>query len=450
MARIAPIAAIVERRLRPHLEPRARVLAAVSGGTDSTALALALAHLGMRAVIAHVDHGTSPASPLAAARVRALAVRLGLPHVERRLELAAHSEAALREARYAALRAMAAECGATIVCTAHTADDQIETVLLRIARGAGVRGLAGIPIARALAPGLRVVRPLLGVPRATLDEALAAAGETPCDDPTNRDPRYTRNRIRHAVLPVLRASAGPHFGRRLLRLAHSARRASDALDAQARAWLGAHGSWPTDWRLQLALTDDAPTHLVARALQLAHEQLRDLPPPHAWVARAAALAVQPAGTRATGPGMLLAERTRTGLLVVDPERAGAPAARPLDLSEQPGRFGTTEWRLQARPRVFGGAVPTERSRAVLAAPSGALRMRARRAGDRFQPLGQPASVELRRFLQARGVPRFDRDRLPLVVDAEDRILWVPGVEIAAASAVRAAGRPCCELRLTIG
>lgn len=457
-ASLAAVAQTTAAFLATVLPPRRRLLLAVSGGTDSTALAVVFAHLRCHGrlhagyVVAHVDHGTHATSTDAAASVRALAARLQIDHLEHRLPRGSgRSEASLREARYAALRAMAQACGAAAVCTAHTADDQIETVLFHAVRGTGPRGLAGIPPVRDLAPDLLLLRPFLAVRRQTLTRLLADLGERAFEDPTNHDRRYTRNRIRHDVLPAMRARVDG-FDAAVLALADRARWLTDAIAARAEARFVAGCRRATAVRLEVTIDAATPIHLRCEMLRLAHQRLRPgRSAPWSWTARAAGLVDRAAGTRVTGPGCLLAERVRDGLLLVDAERCGTPAATVCDLEPRTVvRFGDTEWLVEAMPTSAVTSATRGRRRAVVDAGVGRLRLRCRRAGDRFVPLGMAVAVELRRFLQARHVPRFDRDRLPLVVDASDRVVWVPGVEIAAWAAVNASTRDAVELRLRSG
>jgi tRNA(Ile)-lysidine synthase len=171
-----------------------RVLLAVSGGPDSIAMLL-LAHQAVpdRILAATVDHGLRPESAHEAAQVRALCDTLGVEHATVRVKVGRRgnvSEAA-RVARYAALNALAEQQGAAWIATAHHADDQLETLLMRLNRGAGLAGLAGIRRRNG-----KVVRPLLGWTRRELGEVVAMAGVEVADDPTNRDDRYDRARLR--------------------------------------------------------------------------------------------------------------------------------------------------------------------------------------------------------------------------------------------------------------
>lgn len=190
---------------------------AVSGGPDSLALLLlAQAALPGRVAAATVDHGLRAANADEARMVAALCERLDIPHATLSVTLAAGNvQAEARAARYAALAEWMAAAGLAALATAHHADDQAETLLLRLNRGSGAAGLAGVR-ARGLVPGTRLplVRPLLGWRRAELAELVAAAGLTPADDPSNRDDRFDRARIRKSLaaaewldVPALAASA---------------------------------------------------------------------------------------------------------------------------------------------------------------------------------------------------------------------------------------------------
>jgi len=236
---VAEVRGCVRRGLA-DLKPGDLVLAACSGGADSLALAAALAHeaprLGLRGGGVTVDHGLQAGSAARATQVAAVLGRLGLePVALMRVTVAAGPgsggpEAAARTARYAALEQAARQGGAAAVLLGHSRDDQAETVLLGLARGAGGRALAGMPARRGL---LR--RPLLGVPRATLREACLAAGLEPWDDPHNADPAYARARVRHQALPALEAALGPGVAAALARTAAQLSADCDALDALARA-----------------------------------------------------------------------------------------------------------------------------------------------------------------------------------------------------------------------
>ena len=228
------------------------VLAACSGGADSLALAAALAHeaprRGLRAGGVTVDHGLQPGSADRAREVAGVLTGLGLEPVTC-LRVAVPRgtgnggpEAAARTARYAALADAAHRSGATAVLLAHSRDDQAESVLLGLARGSGPRSLAGMPDSRG-----PYRRPLLGVGRATLRAACAAAGLRPWDDPQNADPAFARARVRHQALPALEAALGPGVAEALARGARQFRADAELLDdlaaIEAGQASGEDGTW---------------------------------------------------------------------------------------------------------------------------------------------------------------------------------------------------------------
>ena len=223
------------RRALGGLEPGATVLVALSGGADSLALAAAAAFeapkLGLRAAAVTVDHGLQDGSADAAAAAAARAQALGLDARVVRVDVtgAGGPEAAAREARYAALRDAARAAGAAAILLGHTLDDQAETVLLGLARGAGATSLQGMAATSDL-DGVRLLRPLLDVRRATTRAACAAEGLEAWDDPQNADPRFARVRVREKVLPVLEAELGPGIAEALARTAAQLREDADAFD----------------------------------------------------------------------------------------------------------------------------------------------------------------------------------------------------------------------------
>ena len=191
----------------PLLPAGQMVLVACSGGADSVALAHAAASRpDLRVAVGHVDHGLRPESAAEAEHVRAFARELGVPFFVERLEglstRASGLEAAAREARYAALTQLAAQAGSAAVATAHTRRDQAETLLLRLVRGAGPGAMAGIRRRRELAPGIALLRPLLGVPREATEAYCRMHGLGFTSDPHNSDPRRARARLR-ALWPLL-------------------------------------------------------------------------------------------------------------------------------------------------------------------------------------------------------------------------------------------------------
>ncbi|MBQ0891952.1 tRNA lysidine(34) synthetase TilS [Micromonospora sp. U56] len=249
MAALAPPVAAIRiavRRALTALPADGPVLVACSGGADSLALAAATAfvapRLGRRAGLVTVDHGLQEGSAGRAEAVARWAVEAGLDPVEAVPVTVAGRpggpEAAAREARYQALVDAARRHRAAALLVGHTRDDQAETVLLALARGAGPRGLAGMPERREL-DGVPLLRPLLDVTRDDTRKACAALGLTPWEDPHNADPSYARARVRADVLPVLLRALGLGVLDNLARTARLVAADTAALDDLAAAALAA-------------------------------------------------------------------------------------------------------------------------------------------------------------------------------------------------------------------
>lgn len=190
----------LERLIGRPLGDEEPLAVAVSGGADSLALLLlAREAFGARVRAVTVDHGLRAESAAEAAKVTAICAGLAVPHAVLRWEgrrPTVNVQAAARAARYRLMAGWCADEGIAWLLTAHHADDQAETLLMRLARGAGIGGLAGVRAMRPLAPGVMLLRPLLAARRADLAAIVDAAGLTPIDDPSNRDPRYDRTQVR--------------------------------------------------------------------------------------------------------------------------------------------------------------------------------------------------------------------------------------------------------------
>jgi tRNA(Ile)-lysidine synthase len=246
--------------------PGALVLAACSGGPDSTALAAALMwvgpRVGLRTGVLTVDHGLQEGSTERAAAVAGWARGAGADRVEVltvTVGSAGGPEGAARTARYAALGAAADRLGAAAVLLGHTLDDQAETVLLGLGRGSGARSLAGM----AEAAG-RYRRPLLGLPRATTVGACAAQELAVWADPHNVDPAYARVRVRTQALPALERAVGPGVAAALARTARLLRDDADALDDWATR--AAAAATDADGSLAVAALAELPRAVRRRVL----------------------------------------------------------------------------------------------------------------------------------------------------------------------------------------
>jgi tRNA(Ile)-lysidine synthase len=249
MKKLAGRLTTVERAVS-SLPAEGGVVVAVSGGADSIALLRAVVGTERGVVAAHLNHQLrGAASDADEAFVAALCDRLKaegctrlafrserLDVARRAREAGANLESEARRLRYAWLRQVAQESGCGLVVTGHSADDQAETVLHRLLRGTGLAGLRGIARRRPLGDGVELVRPLLSVTRADILEYLAQQGQDYRTDASNADCRFTRNRIRHELLPLLARDYNPAVARTLGRLAEQAVGAA-AVIAEAAAQL---------------------------------------------------------------------------------------------------------------------------------------------------------------------------------------------------------------------
>ncbi|OWK38450.1 tRNA lysidine(34) synthetase TilS [Fimbriiglobus ruber] len=278
---MARLAAEVGRFLdRHHLRGRTGV-AAVSGGADSVALLRAFVASGVHVAVAHFNHQLrGPDADRDEAFVRDLAVGLGVPvHVGtadvrgEATRSGGNLEATARGLRYDWLGRIAAEVGAGWVATGHTADDQAETVIHRLVRGTGLQGLRGIAPVRPLTADVSLVRPLLGVTRVEIIGYLNLLDQPHREDASNVDPAFTRNRIRHELLPLLKIF-NPEVVSALGRLAGQADEAQQVVD-RAAADLLAAAERPRAGHLLVFAADTltaAPPHLVRAMFRLAWER----------------------------------------------------------------------------------------------------------------------------------------------------------------------------------
>jgi tRNA(Ile)-lysidine synthase len=425
------------------IPPGTRVLAAVSGGADSVALALALARLAPEhgftlAALAHFHHGLRGAEADEDQRlVQALAARLGVPCITAREDVAARAtesgksiETAARRLRYAFLEAAASEARADRIATGHTADDQAETVVMRLMRGAGLHGLSAIRPRNG-----RVIRPLIEARRSAVEAFLRESGEPWREDASNADIALARNRVRHEALPALKAIAGDGVVDALARTAWLIQDDADELDRQAIE-MSAAAVLP-DGALDMAVLAAANPALARRVIRTALEQAADgrfLSLEHVEAVRSlmkqgAARAVQLPGIVASRDG---------GCIRIVPAAAGRRRPVPFETSlPVPGSAGVPETGLVLSAEVGTVTAPeltALRARAdavaVQGVEPGRLTVRSRRPGDALRPLGAPGRRKLQDVFVDHKIGRDERDRVPLVVDDRGRIIWVVGHTIA--------------------
>lgn len=449
------------------VRPDATVVVALSGGPDSTALAFltAEARPDLTLELVHVRHGLRDDRPdLASAETTAryLGARLSVEEVV--VEPHGDSlEGAARAQRLAALRRVGGRVRAAAILVGHSADDQAETLLLRMARGTGVDGLSGMAVH---ADG--VCRPLLRVRRADLHRFLEMEGLDAAHDPTNDDPAHARNHLRHAVMGPL-GELGPDVVGAMARLAELARgdadwldEATDLLMAEVVRSVGPVRSVRTDVlaaqpvaaarrivRRMVAAARPGPlppTAMEVEAVRTLRDGAIDLPEARAsaaagWLTLAPVDLARPAGVDLVVDGRTAWPAAGWMIEANSDSGAGSSAAQLGLLSAwQPPRARV------APGMVAPGANP-EWGQVVLGglgATVPPLQVRPRRPGDRVTVAG--GTRKLQDVFVDAGVPRPVRDLVP-VVATEDRVLWVPG--LAADDAALRTGRAIPQLHLVI-
>jgi tRNA(Ile)-lysidine synthase len=430
------------------------VLVAVSGGPDSVALLDVLSALreplGLTLTVVHVHHGLRPEADAEADGARRLCESLGVAcHVERVTVRRAPPwdglEAESRRARHAAFERIARVVGAARIATGHTADDQAETVLMRLLQGAGPRGLGGIAPARGL-----LIRPLIETRRVAIEAYLRGRELAWAEDPSNRDVRFLRNRIRHDLLPFMAELTGASVVEALGRSAAAARAVVADLEERARADLARLATRDgAGLSLDVGALAERPIELAAEVLRQAAAVLGETRPLRGPAQRALRrLLGEAPPRRAARLGRLAVERSgrrlRVGPVALPALVARAwPVPGGLELPEINARLGA---RIVARARDY--AIPREPGRAAFDADTlpPTLAVRARRRGDVFSPFGAPALRRLKSFLIDAGVPRWQRARTPLV-EAGGEIIWVAGIRRGSMAPVTAATTRVLELAL---
>ena len=418
--RAGSVVRAVENALASHVVAGDRIAVALSGGRDSVALfAAACDAASDRTIAVHVHHGLSPHADAWAAHCAALAASANVPFLLRQVAVDQLDprgiEEAARGARYAALGEAAREAGAAAILLAHHQDDQAETLLLQLGRGAGPHGLAGMPAARRDASGTLWLRPLLDLPREAIDAFVRQRDLRHVEDDSNASLRHRRNALRRQVVPVL-AAVLPGYPRTLARAAahqaDAARLADDvaAIDATA---LVVDGSLD---REGLARLHPHRARNLLRHFLHAH----GLRAPSA--ARLASMLDQLTHARDDARVRLLHEGRAIGI----------HRSRIVVHDLAPRRF-LHEWHGEAclalphGSLLFTPALGEGLARASIA--DRRVVVHAREGGERLQlERGRPRRA-LKTWLAEANIPHWQRDTLPLVF-CDDMLAAVPGLGVA--------------------
>ncbi|MBI3898592.1 MAG: tRNA lysidine(34) synthetase TilS [Gammaproteobacteria bacterium] len=396
------------------LTPDVPLYVAYSGGLDSHVLLHALAawraQAPWRVHALHVDHGLQPMSIAWARHCAAVCAALGVPYQSDRVQVQRIDELGLedaaRRARYTVL-ADRLPAGAVLL-TAHHQDDQAETVLLQLLRGAGVHGLAAMPVSVAFAGG-RLLRPLLGFRRAALAEYAAAHGLHWVEDMSNVDTRFARNFVRQRLSPVL-TERWPQSVERIARSARYHAEAAELLDELACADLDHASDNAGELKISAVQSLSAARQSNLLRYWIRAQQL-DVPSEpvlqqilrhvrHCPETRHAIVCWRGAEVR----------RYRDRLVLMAPTSAPPADWQALWQPSEPLAIADTGWYLRARSTVGEGL-----ARACLAGKT--VRVQLRRGGEHCQLRGH--RHELRKLLQEAGVPPWERARLPLIYLGDD-------------------------------
>ncbi len=405
-----------------------RPLVLVSGGPDSVALLRALLEIGSRPAVLHVDHGVrGEESREDAEFVRELCRRLGVVCEVRWIKLGGGNfQDGARRERYRISEEVAAAHDLTTVATGHTSDDVAETVLMNLARGAGLRGLSGIPPVRGL-----LARPLIECSRRDVLRYLENLGQPYRNDPTNLTPKYARNQVRLEVLPVLE-ELYPGAGSNISRAAALLREDLEALEGLAAKLVHRRGE---ETVLPLEALEEAPYALRRYAVRFAHVSLApgDARLDSAAVERLLGLSSKKEGTSLVNlPGGVFAA-VRFGKEIAFYRDEGMfSGEQELVLGEQ----GFRGWMLSvSEVGRFDAGDASRTEVAYLDASHGPYRVWMAREGDTIRPLGLGGKKKVFRTMMDRKVPKDLRRRTPVVVDRFGRVAWIFMGEISEESKV---------------
>ncbi len=402
--------------------------------------------LGIRLLIAHLHHGLRGADADEDARfVRRMARRWKVPCVIGRADVRARArrrgisrEMAAREARYAFLARVARRRRADLVATAHTVDDQAETVLLQLARGAGSSGLSGLSPSVTLAEA-RVIRPMLEISRTAVLAYLTARGIPWREDATNADLSILRNRVRHRVLPVLERELNPAVRGALARTAEVLREEDAYLEAQAAHQL-AMSRAATAHALRIEALRAVPVAIRRRVLRRWLLQL-GVPPPrltYEILEKVRSILEGNGGRRMdAGDGWVVIRRDATLEAVRKTEVAPVLPFRVRVLI--PGETCVPEKGIRILARMGSGCVRDRNARVGSLPASATLRraaigrrrlwVRSWRPGDRIRPLGLNGTRKLQDVFVDAKVPAERRRHIP-VFECAGQIVWLPGYRVA--------------------
>jgi tRNA(Ile)-lysidine synthase len=383
------------------LPPFKRVVVGVSGGADSVALAFLLKELGYSIVVAHMNHGLrGTESDADETLTRQLAKQWKVPCVVEKIDprqlKTGNRENELRLLRYEFLEKARLGQKAQFIAVAHHRDDQIETILMHMARGAGLRGIRGMGLIQD-----RVIRPLLGIPKKELTSYLNKKNIPYRTDQSNFDVNFRRNRFRHQTIPAIR-SGWPTFEKDLLAFATFAQTETDKTEKAARQWIAKNISDNTfDRKAYLKLEDDLQSEILFGLVGREDLYRKTIEEAKTLIRKGITGKQKKLGTATL--------KVQYGRIVL------CQSTPPSFVSDQPEpitentRWG--DWSLQN-----------------LGAKG--LFVRSWKPGDRLKPAGMKGSKKLQDLFTDLKIPKTERHRTPIITDSEKRILAVGNLRVA--------------------
>lgn len=440
------------------LQPGDVVAVGVSGGPDSVALLDLLCRLKddlrLRLYVAHLNHRLRAEAIREAEFVEGLAASYGLKAMVQDADVRAYAkdrrlpiEVAAREVRYRFFTSVLAKTGAVRMALGHQADDQAETVLLNIIRGAGLAGLKGIPPVRG-----PFVRPLIEVRRAAVESYCVFRGLKTCLDASNLSTEYLRNRIRHKLIPLLEHDYNPAVVEALGRLADITREEERFIAAETTITYDRIASL-TKEGIDIDATALAalPVALARRVVRLACKTLSDgvYRPDFLHTEKVLELLKSGAGQEVVLPrGLRVVRSYKTLSFMRGKRREISDFCRSVGL---PGATLIPELNLMLETRIKSqnsspSGLPPNEALLDLDRLEPPLVARRRRPGDVFHPFGFRTPVKLKNFFIAQKIPRHRRDEILLVADASG-IVWVGGVRTSSRAAVTEETKRILHLRL---
>ena len=439
-----------------------RVVIGVSGGPDSLCLLDSLSHLGYPLICAHLDHGLRQESSDEAAYVKSIAQSYNLPFEIERQDVALKAgsgvslEEAARLARYNFLVRVARKNDVHVIATGHTADDQVETVLMHFLRGTGPSGLRGMRPDTPLdswvgisdAQGIRLIRPLLSLNRGQTEGHCQAVGLEPVIDSSNMDPTFFRNRIRHELLPLLE-TYNPGIRQILLRLACIMTAEVDLLtEMVASAWESVFESLgESALLLRVESMKGKPLALQRALLRSAIKKLQPSARDVSFdtIERGIQFVSDPTrpASRPLIAGLMLRDLGEEILLyhtdspviydrlpqLIGDVQAGMPIPGEVELAGGWKLTATSESIVPGSYQTYLNAQEGDFAAIDESGLSAPLSVRTRVPGDRIQPLGLEGTSKVSDIMINNHIPDLARARWPIVVSG-DEVVWVAGIRMS--------------------